>query len=262
MVDLPGHRSGQDHPLTGVLADLRRSGGCERIGLHGWDADEVAEVMSVVAGHELDQDGLALAGEIALGDGRQPVLRRRGAAQPVRVWAAASLTRRSGRWRIDRSAPIALPESVREVIERRVERLGDESRELLTLAAVIGRSFEVELLAALAELDETRLLDQLEAAVAALVLDESTERVGSFRFIHALINQTLYRGLGATRRARMHQRVAQAFEALYGADPGEHLAELALHWRLAAVAVDRGKAADYACQAGSRRSRALRRTRR
>ena len=48
----------------------------------------------------------------------------------------------------------------------------------------------------------------------------------------------------------MHQRVAQALEELYGADPGEHLGELALHWRLATVAVDRPKAADYAARAG------------
>ena len=63
------------------------------------------------------------------------------------------------------------------------------------------------------------LLDQLETAVAASVLAESSEQVGRFRFVHALINQTLYEGLGATRRARMHQRVAEALEELYGADP-------------------------------------------
>ena len=50
----------------------------------------------------------------------------------------------------------------------------------------------------------------------------------------------------------MHQRVAQALEELYGEDPGEHLAELALHWRLAAVSVDKAKAADYALRAGQR----------
>ena len=94
------------------------------------------------------------------------------------------------------------------------------------------------------------LLDHLEAAVAASLLGESSERVGQFRFAHALINQTLYEGLGATRRARMHQRVAQALEELYGADPDEHLGELALHWRLAAVSVDKAKAADYALKAG------------
>ena len=106
------------------------------------------------------------------------------------------------------------------------------------------------------------LLDHLEAAIAASLLSESTERVGRFRFVHALINQTLYEGLGATRRARMHQRVAQALEQLYGADPGERLGELALHWRLAAVSVDRAKAADYALAPGSARLRASPRRRR
>ena len=59
-------------------------------------------------------------------------------------------------------------------------------------------------------------------------------------------------GLGATRRARMHQRVAEALEELYGADPAEHFGELALHWRLAAVSVEKAKAADYALKAGQR----------
>ncbi len=110
--------------------------------------------------------------------------------------------------------------------------------------------------------DESALLDHLEAAVAASLLAESSERVGQFRFAHALINQTLYEGLGATRRARMHQRVAQALEELYGEDPGEHLSELALHWRLAAVSVDKAKAATTPSAPDSARSRASRRPRR
>lgn len=146
---------------------------------------------------------------------------------------------------------------MREVIERRVERLGEETLELLRLAAVIGRVFDVELLESMLEIDESQLLDQLEAAVAASLLAESDERVGQFRFAHALINQTLYEGLGATRRARMHQRVGQALEDLYGEDPGDRLAELALHWRLAAVSVDRAKAADYALRAGQRALQSL-----
>ena len=75
--------------------------------------------------------------------------------------------------------------------------------------------------------------------MAASVLSESSEQVGRFRFVHALINQTLYDGLSATRRARMHHRVAEALEELYGQDPDAHLVELALHWRLAAVSVDK-----------------------
>jgi len=234
-----------------VLADLRSIEGVLRLALHGLGADEVAQMMTVVAGYELDEDILQPAGQIAAETGGNPFF----VGEILRgLWESGALTfdEASGRWNIDSSAAIALPESVREVIERRVERLGNEALEVLTQAAVIGRVFDLELLESMLEIGESRLLDHLEAAVAASLLYESSERVGRFRFAHALINQTLYEGLGATRRARMHGRVAQALEDLYGEDPGKHLAELALHWRLAAVSVDRAKAADYALRAGQR----------
>jgi predicted ATPase len=242
---------GKDHPLGAVLADLRSVEGVQRLALHGLGADEVAQIMTAVAGHELEADGIELAGQIATETDGNPffvgeVLR--GLSES----GALVFDEDSGRWSIDSSAGIALPESVREVIERRVERLGDEALEVLTQAAVIGRVFDLELLESMLDTEESRLLDHLEAAVAASLLAESSERVGQFRFAHALVNQTLYEGLGATRRARMHQRVAQALEQLYGEDPGERLAELALHWRLAAVSVDKAKAANYALRAGQR----------
>jgi class 3 adenylate cyclase/tetratricopeptide (TPR) repeat protein len=242
---------GKDHPLSAVLADLRSIEGVQRLALHGLGADEVAQIMTVVAGYELDEDILQLAGQIAAETDGNPFF----VGEILRgLWESAALTfdEASGRWSVDRSAAIALPESVREVIERRVARLGDQALEVLTQAAVIGRVFDLELLESVLDTDESQLLDQLEAAVAASLLAESDERVGQFRFAHALINQTLYEGLGATRRARMHQRVAQALEDLYGEDPGDRLSELALHWRMAAVSVDKAKAADYVLRAGQR----------
>jgi class 3 adenylate cyclase/tetratricopeptide (TPR) repeat protein len=242
---------GKDHPLSAVLADLRSIEGVQRLALHGLGADEVAQIMTVVAGYELDEDILQLAKEIAAETDGNPFF----VGEILRgLWESGGLTfdEASGRWSVDHSAAITLPESVREVIERRVERLGSEALEVLTRAAVIGRVFDLELLESMLDIEEGQLLDHLEAAVAASLLGESSERVGQFRFAHALINQTLYEGLGATRRARIHGRVAQALEQLYGEDPGEHLSELALHWRLAAVSVDRAKAADYALRAGQR----------
>jgi class 3 adenylate cyclase/tetratricopeptide (TPR) repeat protein len=242
---------GKDHLLGAVLADLRSVDGVQRIALHGLGSDEVAQIMTSAAGHELDEDILQLAQEIATETNGNPFF----VGEVLRgLWESGALIldEDSGRWSVDRSGAIVLPESVREVIERRVERLGKETLELLRLAAVIGRVFDVELLESMLEIDESQLLDQLEAAVAASLLAESDERVGQFRFAHALINQTLYEGLGATRRARMHQRIAQALEDLYGEDPGDRLSELALHWRMAAVSVDKAKAADYALRAGQR----------
>jgi class 3 adenylate cyclase len=242
---------GKDHPLGAVLADLRRIDGVERIALQGLAAAEVSEVMAAAAGHELDADGLVLAGEIASETDGNPFFVEevlRSLVESGRLLHDPT----TQRWSVDRSAPLGLPESVRDVITRRVERLGDEAREVLTLAAVIGRSFDFELLARLVDTAESELLDRLEAAVAASLLDESTEQVGRFRFVHALINQTLVEGVGATRRSSMHHRVALALEELYGQDPSEHDAELALHWRLAAAPTARSKAAHYAARTGRR----------
>jgi class 3 adenylate cyclase/tetratricopeptide (TPR) repeat protein len=242
---------GKDHPLSAVLADLRAVEGVQRIALHGLGADEVAQLMASMAGHELEEDALELAAQIASETDGNPFFVGeilRGLSES----GALVFDETSGRWSIDHSAAIALPESVREVIERRVERLGEEALEVLRVAAVIGRAFDLELLSRAVEAREDELLDNLDAAVAASVLSESSEQVGRFRFAHALINQTLYEGIGATRRARMHQRVAETLEEVYGADPADHLSELALHWRLAAVSVQKIKAADYARRAGER----------
>ena len=241
----------KDHPLTGVLADLRRSEGVERIRLSGLGPDEVAELVAAAAGHELDADGLALAGGLATETGGNPFFVGEILRNLIES-GAITFDETARRWSVDQVAMSSLPESVREVVEHRIDRLGEHGREALTIAAVIGRSFDVELLAQLVEMSEARLLDQLEAAVQASLLRESTEVVGRFDFEHALINHTLYQGLGGTRRARLHHRVAEAIEQLYGTDSDEHLGELALHWRLATVSVDRPRAAGYSLRAGRR----------
>lgn len=241
----------KDHPLTGVLADLRRSDGVERIRLSGLGSDEVAELVTVAAGHELDVDGLALAGGLATETGGNPFFVGEILRNLIES-GAITFDETVRRWSVDRVAMSSLPESVREVVEHRIDRLGEPGREALSIAAVIGRSFDVELLAQLVGMSESRLLDVLEAGVQASLLRESTEVVGRFEFEHALINHTLYQGLGGTRRARLHHRVAEAIEQLHGIDSDEHLGELALHWRLATVSVDRPRAAGYSLRAGRR----------
>jgi len=241
----------REHPLTHVLADLRRVQGVERIALSGLGAEEVAAVLSAAAGHELDEHGVALATEIAAETGGNPFF----VGEILRHLTESGmlvLDEASGRWKIDRSKRTGLPQSVRDVIDRRVERLGESAREVLTTAAVIGRSFDVDLLARLVHVDEATLLDQLDAAVVASVLSESPEEVGRFSFAHALINEALYEALGPTRRARMHQRVALELEELCGEDPGDRVGELARHWAAGTQPARADKAIDYARRAAER----------
>jgi class 3 adenylate cyclase/tetratricopeptide (TPR) repeat protein len=241
----------REHPLTALLADLHREQGVERMKLTGLDGEDVLALMEAAAGHELDDDGRALAREIARETAGNPFF----AGEVLRhLTESGTLAQEEGgRWRLTGSlAELGLPQSVREVVGRRVERLGADARTALSVAAVIGREFDLELLLAVVEFPEDTLLDLLDEAVAASLLRESPELAGRFAFAHGLVEHALYEDLGRARRARMHKRVAQALEELCGGEPGERLGELAGHWAAAVVSADSAKAIHYARLAAER----------
>ncbi len=241
----------RDHPLAALLADLHREQGVQRIKLTGLETDDLVALMEAVAGHEMDEDGRALAGEITRETAGNPFF----AGEVLRhlTESGAIVRQDGGRWRlVGDLAELGLPQSVREVVGRRVERLGPDARTALSAAAVIGREFDLDLLLAVLEFSETRLLDLLDEAVAASLLQESAERAERFAFTHGLVEHTLYEDLGRARRARLHKRVAIALEEQCGDDPGERLGELAGHWAAAVVSSDTAKAMHYARRAAER----------
>jgi class 3 adenylate cyclase/tetratricopeptide (TPR) repeat protein len=241
----------RDHPLTALLADLHREQGVERLKLTGLEAEDVLTLMESAAGHELDVDGRALAQQITRETAGNPFF----AVELLRhlTESGAIVQEDGGRWRlVGEVAELGLPQSVYEVIGRRVERLGSDARTALSAAAVIGRDFEIELLLAVVDLPEPQLLDLLDEAVSASLLRESSDQAGRFTFIHALVEHALYEALGRTRRARLHRRVAEALEEQCGDEPGERLGELAAHWAAAVVSSDIAKAMNYARRAAER----------
>jgi len=246
----------REHPLTALLADLHRERGVQRIKLTGLEADDVMALMESVAGQEMDEEGRALAVEITRETAGNPFF----AGELLRHLAESGVTvqQDGGRWRlVGNVADLGLPQSVREVVGRRVERLGSDARTALSAAAVIGRDFDLDLLVGVVDFPEARLLDLLDEAVAASLLRESSERAGRFTFTHALVEHTLYEDLGRTRRARLHQRVGEALEERCEDEPGERLGELAAHWAAAVVSTDTAKALHYALRAAEHALAAL-----
>ena len=135
-----------------------------------------------------------------------------------------------GHWVAQDSLEVtALPDSVRQVIGARVLRLGKEAGRVLSVASVIGRDFDLELLARATQTDQDDLLDLLDAAAVVALVREVAD-TGRYAFAHALIQRTLYEDLGPNRRARAHRQVAEALEALCGNRPGARVSELARHW--------------------------------
>ncbi len=104
-----------------------------------------------------------------------------------------------------------LPEGVRDWILRRVERLGGGAIETLAPAAVVGRDFEVVVLADVLGVSPLETLTHLDAASnAGLVVDGA--HPGAFRFVHAIVRGTLEESLSATHRALLHAAVARRLE--------------------------------------------------
>ena len=119
------------------------------------------------------------------------------------------------------------------MIVRRVARLPGEAGRVLRVAALVGRDFDLRLLEAVVDVSEDDLLDLLDAAVAAGILVEVASTPGRYSFVHALVRTTLEQELSATRRARLHRRIAEAIEARHGDRLDPWLVELVRHYTAA-----------------------------
>jgi tetratricopeptide (TPR) repeat protein len=138
---------------------------------------------------------------------------------------------------------------VRDVIARRLTHLSPECNRVLVLASVLGREFALSALASIGDAGEDELLDLLDEAMAARVVSDVPGAHDRLRFAHVLIRDTLYESLTTVRRAQLHRLVAGALEALYAAEEGPHLAELAHH---CIAGGDFPRGVGYARRAGDR----------
>lgn len=155
------------------------------------------------------------------------------------------------------AAELGIPATVRDIIGRRLQRLGPATNQLLTVGAVIGREFGHEVLGRVTTQDEAAVVDALDHATFAGVIDEVAGSTGRYRFTHALIRETLYEGMTGLRRAALHRAVGEALEDAHGgkADPGT-VAELARHFLAATPTAGVGRAVEYATRAAAAATRA------
>ncbi len=151
-----------------------------------------------------------------------------------------------GSWQRPSMEQLGIPQSVRMAIQSRVGRLPPVVQETLQLAAILGREFEFEVLAGASELDEDGLIEALEIAEHAQLIEEVPGRRDvAFAFAHALIPTTLVEEVHTLRRRRLHRRAAAAVERLR---PDDYEA-LAHHW---AAAGDEERALTSCTRAGER----------
>jgi tetratricopeptide (TPR) repeat protein len=234
-------------PLAATLRELVRGRQVERVALARLPEAEVAAMLEGLSGLEPPQ-GLVQA------------IFTETEGNPFFVEEVYHHLEETGRlfddeggWREPLSLDeLEVPESVRLVVGRRLERLSEVGQRVLTTAAVIGRRFSFELLEALEDVESESLLETVEEAEQLHLIHASgtTDRQAGFLFTHELIRQTMVSGLSLPRRQRLHARVAEAIEQVHGPQVQEHASDLANHLYQAGAAADSEKTVRYLTLAG------------
>jgi tetratricopeptide (TPR) repeat protein len=143
-----------------------------------------------------------------------------------------------GCWHEPSLEEIHIPPSVQATIQARVGKLPEDAQQVLRVASIIGREFDYDTLYQASEMEEEALIEALEAAERAQLIDEVKARSSpgrvKFIFPHALTMATLREGQSSMRQRLLHRRIAQAIETLHR-DDETHLEALAYHYEQAGV---------------------------
>jgi DNA-binding SARP family transcriptional activator len=224
-----------DDPLGSVLASLARLPVVERVMLEGFDTDEVGSYIRSVIG---STPSGGLVEELHARTGGNPFF----LSELLRLWQADGPED-------ERTQTIGgVPANIRDVILKRVGSLPPPTQRLLEQATVLGRLFDVEVLAALGETDEGETLDGMTPAVRSRLLIATDPLAGRYGFSHALVRDAIYEELMPGIRARLHLRAGEVLEELRGADPSQS-ADIAAHFSRATILGAADKAVNYGAMA-------------
>ncbi len=221
----PMELSPVEHPLESLKQDLAARQLCREIGLHPLDEPAVTAYLAALGGDQLN----GLSGLVCRKSCGNPLFMK---AIVEHLRARGFITGHDGNLVIHASLQaihLDVPESLKQMIERRIARLGAEEQRVLEAASVAGLCFRTEIVAAPAGMDGEALdaiLNQL--AKKHLMLRE----VGAFEyeFVHALYRDVLYARIAQGRRCKLHLMIGEELERRQGEHARELPSELAMHF--------------------------------
>jgi len=220
------------HPFLRIKPDLQARGVCREISLEFLRGGDIKKYLALeFPRHRFPQDFLALLQSKTEGNPLFMVHLLRYLRD------SGVIAEEQGRWALARTLPDvrqALPESIRGMIQKKIDQLSDEDRRLLVAGSVQGYEFDSAIVSQALAMDAADVEDRLE------VLDrihffvrriEETEFPNKtltvrYRFVHALYQNALYDSLAPTRKAILSMAVANALLAYQGERSSESASEL------------------------------------
>ena len=226
----------RQHPLSATLGELSRQRGFERLRLGGLGRAETARMAQ-------------LAGGTGFTPALVDVIHAQAEGNPLFI---AEFTRLLA---LERSSAagsgLRIPEGIKDVIGRRLNRLSAAANAVLAAAAVVGRAFDLRLVVPLLdEGDDEACSSAIEEALQARIVEPLREP-RRYQFTNALFRETLYDEIPAPRRSRLHLTLVQALELIHADELDAHLPTLAHHQWAGLPGGDATRAVDYARRAAA-----------
>ena len=243
--------AGPGDPLQMFITDAAKSRRVIRIGLDGLDRAEVDEFLVHTVEEVAEATDVATEASQRLG----VAIYRKSEGNPFFVQELTRDLVDVGGLDLatldpDDIARLGVPETIRDVVLRRVGRLNEQVSRVLAAAAVSGRQFEVSILEEVLDVHGDEVIDTLDIARTARLVHERADSVGCFEFEHGLVRDVLYRELSTTKRARLHNRTAGALERIHADNLDSWAADIASHLLGAGNRGDEFRAAEYLVRAG------------
>ncbi len=229
--------------VTETLAQLSRIPAFRRHSLSGLEISDVHRFFQSEAGRA---PGTALVESLHAHTEGNPFF----LAEVIRLLASQSA---AGEIAGELGGELGLPEGVRDVIGQRLRRLSEQCNQALTTASVVGREFDFRMLGiVLQDISEPDLLGLIDEALEAHLIEEAPGQGDLYQFTHALVQQTLSENLSTSRKVRLHARIGEVLETMYGDSSENHAAELAHHFTQAAPVLGTDKLIRYGLMAGEK----------
>jgi AAA ATPase domain len=224
-----------DNPvLARTLEELIRQG-IRPLKLTGLSKDSVAQMLNELSRREIPESLVKIIFEESNGNPFFVQEVYRHLVEEERLFDS------TGQFRTDLSIDeVDVPDNVRLIITRRLKHFSGSEMRALSVAAVIGRSFSFQLLAAVSHMDVDELFAIVDRAQRMRIIVPSSERPEKpFTFAHELVRQTLLADISVARRQQLHAKVAAEMERLYPATVNEYAREIADHLLKAGCFADR-----------------------
>jgi class 3 adenylate cyclase len=202
------------HPLTRTVQVWQRAGLAETVSVDAMTPEQVAEMIAAILDAEDVSAELAeLAGLVHARSEGNPFVLEELLREAI---DRREIVRSATGWERGPIESLRMPETVREAVLLRLGRLDAVHVDVLRAAAVLGRSFDYDLLVEVSDADEGAVLAALEAAVAQQLLEEDAETSDRYSWRHALTQEAIASDTVLPKRQRIHSRAADALQASGG----------------------------------------------